>query len=146
MGYACPVCGDPQADADHLANHLAFTALLGDADHESWLDEHVPDWADRDEAGLAAAVTDHAAETEFPQVFENTVDGERSRALFDDETDLAAAARRRATRDRDQDTALDDEAADILSEAREMTEAMLEGGDEDEDGDGDGDETEAETE
>lgn len=127
MGYACPVCGDPQADAEHLANHLAFTAMLRDDDgHESWLDEHVPDWSDRDEAGLAAAVTDHAEETEFPQVFEDTTghdhdhDDQRSGALFDDDPDFAAA-RERATRAPD----LDDEAADIVAEAREMTEAML---------------------
>jgi len=72
MGYACPVCGDPQADGEHLANHLAFTAMLGDADHEDWLDEHAPDWADTDPAELAARVTDHADEREFPQVFEDT--------------------------------------------------------------------------
>jgi len=72
MGYACPVCGDPQSDGEHLANHLAFTAMLGDADHEDWLDEHAPDWADTDPAELAGRVTDHANEREFPQVFEDT--------------------------------------------------------------------------
>jgi hypothetical protein len=75
MGYACPVCGDPQADGEHLANHLAFTAMLGDADHEDWLDEHAPEWADTDPAELAGRVTDHADEREFPQVFEDTTDG-----------------------------------------------------------------------
>lgn len=155
MGYACPVCGDPQADAEHLANHLAFTAMLGDADHESWLDDRVPDWADRDPDALAATVTDHAEETEYPQVFEDTVDRrsansrtqsgdttghdhdhERSGALFDDEPEFAANARERAVRDRD----VDADAAEVLEEAREMTRQMLEGGDDGEDGD------EAETE
>jgi len=83
MGYACPVCGDPQADGEHLANHLAFTAMLGDADHEDWLDEHAPDWADTDPAELAARVTDHADEREFPQVFEDTT-GDRHEHDHDD--------------------------------------------------------------
>jgi len=72
MGYACPVCGDPQSDGKHLANHLAFTAMLGDADHEEWLNEHAPEWTDTDPAELAGRVTDHADEREFPQVFEDT--------------------------------------------------------------------------
>ena len=41
MGYACPVCDHPQADARHLANHLAFTALARGGDHEAWLDDAV---------------------------------------------------------------------------------------------------------
>lgn len=72
MGYACPVCEDPQADAGHLANHLAFTALLHEGAHADWLDAHVPDWADHDEDALAEAVVEHATETEYPQVFEDT--------------------------------------------------------------------------
>ena len=75
MGYACPVCGDPQADARHLANHLAFTALARGGDHEQWLDDHVPDWEDHGEAWLSDRVVDHADEEEFPQVFEDTTDG-----------------------------------------------------------------------
>ena len=38
MGYACPVCEDPQSDATHLANHLAFTAMLRGGEHGEWLD------------------------------------------------------------------------------------------------------------
>jgi hypothetical protein len=76
MGYACPVCEDPQSDGEHLANHLAFTAMLGDDAHEQWLDEHVTDWGERDPADLAAAVTDRADEREFPQLFEDTTDQE----------------------------------------------------------------------
>lgn len=72
MGYRCPVCGDPQADDVHLANHLAFTALVRGGDHESWLDDTVPDWEERGEEGLAAAVTDLAESAEYPQVFEDT--------------------------------------------------------------------------
>lgn len=137
MGYACPVCGDPQADAEHLANHLAFTAMLGDDAHEDWLAEHAPDWDESDADRLAPLVTAHAEEIEYPQVFEDTTDGadghahdhpdERSGALFDDEADAgftADAARDRARRGRDPD--LDGDAADIMQEARELTERMRE--------------------
>jgi hypothetical protein len=97
-GYACPVCGDPQADAGHLANHLAFTAMLRADGHAAWLDEHVPDWADRGEADLADALRerDDLEPREFPQVFEDTTGedatgrdapGARSGALFDDTDD-----------------------------------------------------------
>ena len=72
MGYACPVCDSPQADGEHLANHLAFAAMLHGGAHEAWLDERVPDWADRDPDGLAAAVTGHAEETDHETVFEDT--------------------------------------------------------------------------
>ncbi|MFD1587906.1 DUF5810 domain-containing protein [Halorientalis brevis] len=151
MGYACPVCDDPQADAEHLANHLAFTAMLGDADHEAWLDEHAPDWSERDADALSAIVTEHAEEKEYPQVFEDTVDRrstssrtqsgdatdhdhehgrdpahERSGALFDDEPQFAADARERAQGGRE----LDADAERILEDAREMTERMLEDADE----------------
>jgi hypothetical protein len=97
-GYACPVCDAPQADIGHLANHLAFTAMLRDDGHGDWLDERVPDWADRGEADLAAELGEHADDLEkqdYPQVFEDTTDAdgeapgrdapaERSGALFDD--------------------------------------------------------------
>ncbi|WP_336001644.1 DUF5810 domain-containing protein [Halorientalis halophila] len=151
MGYACPVCGDPQADAEHLANHLAFTALLGDDDHEAWLDEHAPDWDQADADALAATVTDHAEETEFPQVFEDTTghdhqhahDHERSGALFDDESPAVECARERAGQVGGQD-AVDDE---VLEEARELTRQMREGGEGDEDADeGDADASDSESE
>ncbi|WP_436928486.1 DUF5810 domain-containing protein [Halosimplex halobium] len=76
MGYACPACGDPQADAEHLANHLAFTAMLRGGDHEAWLDDRVDDWAELDPPELAERVVDHADEEEFPQVFEDTTGGD----------------------------------------------------------------------
>lgn len=125
MGYACPVCDDPQADAEHLANHLAFTALLGDDDHEAWLDEHAPDWDQVDADALAATVTELAEETDYPQVFEDTVDDhdhdhERSGALFDDEARAIERGRERARDLSDLDTA--DES--VLEEAREMTRQM----------------------
>jgi len=73
MGYACPVCDTPQRDGEHLAHHLAFTAMLHGDDHEAWLDEHVSDWSDREPAGLAAEVTPHADDAEYNEVFEDTV-------------------------------------------------------------------------
>jgi hypothetical protein len=75
MGFACPVCEIPHQDATHLANHLAFTAMTHGDDHEAWLDETVPGWADRGEADLAAEVSDLAPEAEYEQVFEDTVGG-----------------------------------------------------------------------
>ncbi|QPV61338.1 hypothetical protein I7X12_11210 [Halosimplex litoreum] len=75
MGYACPVCGDPQTDAEHLANHLAFTAMLRGGDHEAWLDDRIDGWAAMDPPELAEHVVDHAEEAEFPQVFEDTTGG-----------------------------------------------------------------------
>ncbi|MFB6165768.1 MAG: DUF5810 domain-containing protein [Haloarculaceae archaeon] len=152
MGYACPVCTDPQADAEHLANHLAFTAMLGDEAHEAWLDEHAPGWQDGGADDLAPRVTAHAAETEFPQVFEDTThdhdhdhehDDERSGALFDDEPAFATEARDSVRGARD----LDGDAADIMEEARALT-RQIQDGEDGQDGDptADGDADEAETE
>lgn len=72
MGYACPVCDAPQADAGHLANHLAFTALARGGDHEVWLEAHVSGWADLGEDELADRVVEDAESVEYPQVFEDT--------------------------------------------------------------------------
>jgi hypothetical protein len=152
MGFACPVCSDPQADGGHLANHLAFTAMLGDEAHEAWLEEYAPGWAETGEAELADVVVDHVEETEFPQVFEDTAGGldddaeppaERSGALFDDDHGDGPAhdhAHRAPTgsdpaHDRGGEDARMDEAAEaILEEAREMTRGRLEGDAEDDGG------------
>ncbi len=75
MGYACPVCDAPQQDAEHLANHLAFTAMLRNEDHETWLDDAVPGWAQETPESLGDRVAEFAAETEFDGVFEDTTDG-----------------------------------------------------------------------
>lgn len=66
MVYRCPVCQHPQVDETHLANHLAFTALVRGGDHESWLDETVPDWESVGEAELATRLADHVEATEGP--------------------------------------------------------------------------------
>lgn len=143
MGYACPVCETPQADARHLANHLAFTAMLGREDHRAWLDEHAPEWEDRGEHELAEQVEREAKEVEFPQVFEDTAGGldgehdhdhepddERSGALFDDERDLPERGPGGGGHGAGGTPPRDEETREILEEAREMTRQML---DEDDD-------------
>ena len=146
MGYACPVCEDPQADGEHLANHLAFTAMLGDADHEDWLDEHAPDWADTDPAELADRVTDHAEEREFPQVFEDTTGNGHDHGRGDHTHDGHGHGQGNHTRqgshghggvpdgvgggaadpsdlfDESEDDESERDPADVLTEARELTE------------------------
>jgi len=137
MGYACPVCETPQRDGEHLAHHLAFTAMLHGDDHEAWLDEHAPDWADRDPAGLAAAITDHAEEAEYHEVFEDTTDRARGRPDVDtgghghahdhagsgDHAHAEPTDSRSALRDPDT-SELDPEAAAAVREARELTREM----------------------
>lgn len=136
MGFACPVCETPQMDATHLANHLAFTALLGDKAHEEWLDDHVPEWEGLDESALSERVADHAKEAAFPQVFEDTTGDsehdesptERSGALFQDDH-----AHGHAGHDHGRGTPPqhDAETEEVLEEARELTQKMLESEDED---------------
>lgn len=125
MGYACPVCETPQADGEHLANHLAITAILGRMDHEEWLDEHAPNWEGSTPEELAAQVVEAVPETEFPQVFEDTTDqhhghshGESGGEMpFEQELARQTASPGRGT--------LTDETRDVMAEAREMTRQML---------------------
>lgn len=147
MGYACPVCEVPQQDAEHLANHLAFTALLHEDDHADWLDESVPDWRDGGPEDLAPKVADLAAESDYDAVFEDTT-GEHAghdhqhggqghqHAGHDHDlgVDPAAAGRRTGGGE------LDAEARSVLQEARAMTREML-GDDDTTDGERSGDET-----
>lgn len=132
MGYACPVCETPQADGEHLANHLAFTAILGREDHESWLDEHAPGWEESDPEALAETVVDSVPETEFPQIFDDTTqdhdghdhgghDHQHGAAPEGTpfEQELAHQTRGAGRGD------LSAEAQDVMAEAREMTEQML---------------------
>lgn len=141
MGYACPVCKVPQRDAEHLANHLAFTAMLhGDA-HETWLDEHAPGWADGSPDDLADRVVEFASEAAYDEAFEDTVHahdhGERAHRHRpaagegadaqpgvgrggDPAIDPGAAARRGGS-------APADETRAVLREARELTRRMRAG-------------------
>jgi len=116
MGYLCPVCGDPQADGVHLANHLAFTAMVRGGDHEAWLDERAPDWAAKDDEGLAAVVTELAESAEYPQVFEDTTGTHDHRGGSGTPVDEVPVDVHPLD-----DPEMDSEASDILAEAREMT-------------------------
>jgi hypothetical protein len=75
MAYACPVCETPQADGRHLANHLAFTAMIHGDDHEAWLDEHAPEWERAGEKSLAERVAGQAAETDLSAAIEDPTEG-----------------------------------------------------------------------
>ncbi|WP_248897997.1 DUF5810 domain-containing protein [Haloplanus halobius] len=132
MGYACPVCETPQRDAEHLANHLAFTAMLhGDA-HEEWLAEHAPGWDEDGADELAPVVAEHATETTYDEVFDDTVPREReSHEQGHGHGHDPAPTRADAPLDTGE---LDADARRALAEAREMTEAMLSEGDADADG------------
>ncbi|MBZ6494491.1 DUF5810 domain-containing protein [Natrinema longum] len=67
MGYACPVCAVEEADAVHLANHLAITASLGREEHREWLAEHAPDWGECTPEELGEIVSPHATEIDTPE-------------------------------------------------------------------------------
>ncbi len=158
MGYRCPVCDAPQRDAGHLADHLAFTAMLRGEDHEEWLDERVPEWGDLGTETLADRVAGYAPETEFEAVFEDTTGGPHAhahdhgrdpthaidRGRPDVNVDAAAASGNSAA------GAGDAELQSVLHEAREMTREMLDGADDaegdagaDTDSDGDADDASA---
>jgi hypothetical protein len=158
MGYECPVCSTPQADARHLANHMGIVAMMGRTDHADWLDEHTPGWREAGEAELAPRVAEDAEEKEFPQVFEDTAGGledsdpddplsERGGALFDDVPHSHGHADEHGGQHTPPEAHLagagvdaehlDEDAKAAIEEAREMTRAMLEESDED---DGDADE------
>jgi len=154
MGYACPVCGDPQTDAEHLANHLAFTAMLRGGDHEAWLDDRVDDWAALDPPELAERVVEHADETEFPQVFEDTTGGHDHGGGHQHEhghqhggdratapSDAVESAAPGGVADLDD---FEGEADDVLAEAKELTRRRRENASDDGDpADGDTDDGEA---
>lgn len=120
MAYLCPVCEDPQVDAEHLANHLAFTAMLEGDDHERWLDEHAPAWDEGDDEALAATLRERLESVEHP--IDETEGHDHSHGQ-DPGVDAEAMAQRGPN-------ALDGKAADVLAEARELTERMQENADE----------------
>jgi hypothetical protein len=124
MGYACPVCEVPHADEEHLANHLAFTAMLHSDEHEDWLDEHAPDWESMDAAGLAPLVADVVPEAELDESFEDTTHdhnhghdhGQQSTGFDDGTVEQFGHGQETPT----------EEQARIIEEARELTRKMYE--------------------
>jgi len=140
MGYACPVCGDPQSDATHLANHLAFTALVRGGDHEDWLDENVPEWESLDESTLGERLVDIAEETDYPQVFEDTTgdhDHDDGRQVGGDVPDAMLRQAENELADADP---VDTDG--VLEEAMEMTRKRHEDGEDTDVSDADDSETE----
>lgn len=156
MGYACPVCDDPQQDAEHLANHLAFQALTHGDDHETWLDEHTSGWAEGGPADLAPRLEELASEAEYEVVFEDT-SPDRSDKGYDPDDQRPGSHEHSHAHGHDHshghghgsesgtfetiDTDdLGPDAQDIVAEAQELTREMLsgeEGGDEGEGESGD---------
>ncbi len=118
MGYACPVCGAEQADAEHLANHLAITASLGREDHEAWLAEHAPDWANCTPAELAAIVAEHAPAIETPAFDASGTNGTVEAPPTGLESELARQSRQPGR------GGLNADVEDVLAEARELTAEM----------------------
>ena len=117
MGYACPVCEDPQADAEHLANHLAFTAMMRGGAHEAWLDEHVPDWGETDETELGERVIEYVPAADYPQVFEDTT-GHHDHGAGDGP---AADAPAEMDARRLEEAGMDEATREALERARELT-------------------------
>ncbi|WP_337652781.1 DUF5810 domain-containing protein [Halomontanus rarus] len=123
-GYACPVCDEQQADAVHLANHLAITASLGRQDHLQWLEEYAPDWADCGPEELGEQVVEYALEVETPE-FEGSAGGHshghsQGRPSFENELARQTSQPGRGG------AAMSGDTGRILEEAREMTAQMYE--------------------
>ncbi|MFW6018409.1 MAG: DUF5810 domain-containing protein [Halapricum sp.] len=135
MAYRCPVCEEPQADAEHLANHLAFTAVIRGGDHETWLDDRFADWGEDDPETLAARLREH----DSIESVEHPIDGvdvrESGVGAGEGVSRHPVAGGHALGGD-----ALDDEARKILSRARALTRQIeddeasrIENGDSDED-------------
>ncbi|MCU4743933.1 DUF5810 domain-containing protein [Natronoglomus mannanivorans] len=131
MGYACPVCDEQQADAVHLANHLAITASIGRQDHLEWLEEYAPDWADCGPEELGEQVVEYALEVETPEFASESAESagghghghghEHSHGKPSFENELA-----RQTSQPGRGAAMSGDTGRILEEAREMTAQMYE--------------------
>ena len=122
MGYACPVCDSTQADAEHLANHLAITASLGREDHREWLAEYAPDWADCGPEELGEVVSEYALEVETEGATGETGHAPAGRPDVEVETALARQSQAPGR------GSLTEEAERALEEARELTKQRREGG------------------
>jgi hypothetical protein len=144
MGYRCPVCGSPQQDDEHLANHLAMTAMLHGEDHEAWLDDHVEEWGEHTPPELAAEVVDGAEEVDYDEATAEraeteipTGDGEHD---HDHDHDASGSYPTEEIADPAEvpDSGFIDEAAEeAVAEAREMTRKRREAAEEESEEDGD---------
>lgn len=110
MGYRCPVCDDPQPDGEHLANHMAFTGLLGDDVHEEWLDETVASWSEMDPDSLGEVLMEEVPEVDLADI--ETGEPPPGRPEMDPRPGETAAQE------------VDPETAVALEEARELTREM----------------------
>ncbi|WP_339105589.1 DUF5810 domain-containing protein [Haloterrigena salinisoli] len=131
MGYACPVCDAEQADAEHLANHLAITASLGREEHREWLEEHAPDWGDRSPEELGEVVSQYAPEIETPE-FESASHGHDHGRPGGLEEGLARQSRQPGRGGPPGRGGMSSEAESALREARELTQQMRESTSDDE--------------
>lgn len=111
MGYACPVCEEPQVDDAHLANHLAFTAIIHGDEHEAWLDDHVDDWGAMGPEALGPRVAADATEVEVDAPDHEHEERRGGSPAIEQPTDESALS-------------ADDRA--ILEEARDLTRRMYE--------------------
>ncbi|ERG98554.1 MAG: hypothetical protein J07HQX50_02594 [Haloquadratum sp. J07HQX50] len=126
MGFECPVCEAPQRDGEHLADHLAFTAMLHGETHETWLDEHIPQWSQLGTQKLAERVEPLADSAEYHEVFEDTV---RRGHHQSDESVFPDNETHRGRDDMTRTTAIRTEQAQdvdsVLQEARKLTREMM---------------------
>lgn len=141
MGYSCPVCETPQHDSEHLANHLAMTAMLHEDDHEAWLDDHVEEWAELTPPELGGRVVEAAEQVDYDEAAVEAADipedrrgepGEHGHEHEHDVPTQSPPADEEPTVQSVTDD-LDIETEAILEEAREMTRERLERASEDTD-------------
>lgn len=125
MGYACPVCGTPQADKRHLADHIAVTAMVHGDDHETFLEDHVEGWSSMGPDELGPVVAELATEAEYPRLFEDTTDHDHGRERLEDHLEVTGQGPRASGRGD-----LSASGKKAIARAREMTREMLDEGDE----------------
>jgi hypothetical protein len=111
MAYACPVCDAVEADAEHLANHLAITASLHEGDHAAWLDDHAPDWPNRSPSELGTTAVEHAEEREVEGSTHSHEHGQESGLPPETDSGWMDAS----------EAGADNETERVLREARELT-------------------------
>jgi hypothetical protein len=109
MAYACPVCDAVEADAEHLANHLAITATLHEDDHAAWLDDHAPDWPDRSPSELGETAVEHAEKRDVEGTTHSHEHGHEPDLRPETDSGWMDAS------------GADDETERVLREARELT-------------------------